>query len=125
VLSPNLVRATDLQGATEEGVMREELDRAAEWVGRLNLHLIDTDERTIGLVEFVVHVDTIMVFLKGKSLAAMVRSHFRQWLLYPWVPMEADEIVWSVLEDRYRIGIGDRGVFDLPNVFVDEMRALI
>jgi hypothetical protein len=102
-------------------VMREEIDRQAEWTGRLDLHLIDHQDRTIGMVEFVVHVDTVCVYFKNRNMASMVRSRFRQWLLHPWVVMEADEIVWAARGTRRTLGLGERGVFDVPQTFVDHL----
>lgn len=95
------------------------------WVGRLDADVGDARGRILGRVVLVVDRDTVCVFFKNKSVASTPRNGLRRWLIHPVAPLEVDDIRWSVQGTDRVLALGDRGVFRLPESFVDELCAVI
>jgi hypothetical protein len=91
------------------------------FTGRLELHLIDRDDETVGFMEFAVHMDRVDVWMTDRSLMVIDRDQFREWLSRPWTPLEQDRLIWFTEGSRMTLSIDHSRSHYLPELFVRQL----
>jgi hypothetical protein len=96
-----------------------------QWMGRLDLHLLDQWNQTVAWIEFSVRDELISVWHGNRTLSVMDRARFHAWFWNPIGPHETDDLVWSVRGTRLALSIDGSGHYFIPAVFVNRLASVI
>jgi len=98
---------------------------AAVWCGRLDLHLLDQRQRTVGILEFSLRLDICTVWYRNRTLAVIHREALRTWLLTPMHPLVVDDLVWAVEGSRVALSVDGQPSHLVPEVFIGQLVSVI
>jgi hypothetical protein len=95
------------------------------WTGPIHLDLLDAQGWAAGTAELNVSVDTLTLRFGGRTLAYMVRSFFRSWLLRPGGPYFIDDVIWSVQGSALCIEVDGRLFYSPQGDAIEVLRNLL